>query len=119
MVDLKLAIAQKFGVEPVMQELRCAPEVDDSGELRRTNTGLHRVLADDLAQLHALGLRDGHAVSLHEVVSSADGADGAGGMDLHRTISSELRERVSRSFSSKNPNTPHSLRPGRSLTDRV
>lgn len=79
------------------QELRCAPEVDESGELRRTTTGLHRVLADGLAQLHAIGLRDGHQVSLHEVVGSAGGADG--GMDLHRTMSSELRARVSRSFS--------------------
>jgi hypothetical protein len=78
-----------------LQELRCA-EVDDEGGLNHSlsSHALHRVLADDDAQLDAAGIEDDHQVYLH----TAGTAGGDLAADMRRTMSSGLRERVSRSF---------------------
>ena len=83
---------------PVPQELTALPTgVDDDDELTRTlsSSKMGRIIDDDLEQLQSVGIRDGQQLFVCTVGASV----GDTGADMRRTMSSALRERVSRGFS--------------------
>lgn len=86
---------------PSPQELRCLDEDETAAELTRTlsSPAMGRLVEDDLEQLQSVGIRDGQQLYLHTVSTPA----GDVGADMRRTMSSTLRQRVSRSFGTSSP----------------
>ena len=89
---------------PSPQELRCLDEdeTSTSDELTRTlsSPAMGRLIEEDLEQLQSVGINNGAQLYLH-TVSTTPAVDM--GEDMRRTMSSTLRQRVSRSFSTNSP----------------
>jgi hypothetical protein len=82
---------------PAPQELTTLPSGVDDDELTHTLSSprMAQIIDDDLGQLQSVGIRDGQQLFVYTVGASV----GDTGVDMRRTMSSTLRQRVSRSFS--------------------